>query len=194
MACTLYARLPHRTCDRGPRGPPRGVASTPQRPPPPQRPPDPKSLLLERPRKRSLRHLRGPEPPIRRLQPILPPKPPRTAATRAEERRCDRVDRSSAEEAIEHPLVSAVPEQPRDQSKVPQTGFLFVVLNTAGYVRKVVLSSCRFATLPCLVLCFCVVTARKICDFGFGAEIYKGRARRQTDEQQVTVRATSERG
>ena len=92
--------------------PPRGVASTPQRPPPPQRPPDPKSLLLERPRNRSLRHLRGPEPPTRRLQPILPPKPPRTAAARAEERRRGRGDRSAAEEAIEHPLVSAVPEQP----------------------------------------------------------------------------------
>ena len=88
------------------------MASTPQRPPPPQRPPDPKSLLLERPRNRSLRHLRGPEPPTRRLQPILPPKPPRTAAARAEERRRGRGDRSAAEEAIEHPLVSAVPEQP----------------------------------------------------------------------------------
>ena len=97
---------------RGTPRPPRGMASTPQRPPPPQRPPDPKSLLLGRPRNRSLRHLRGPEPPTRRLQPILPRKPSRTAAGRAEERRRGRGDRSAAEEAIEHPLVSAVPEQP----------------------------------------------------------------------------------
>ena len=76
-------------------------------PPPPQFPPDPKSLLLERPRNRSLRHLRGPEPPTRRLQPILSPKPPQTAAARAEERRRGRGDRSAAEEAIENPLVSA---------------------------------------------------------------------------------------
>ena len=97
---------------RGTPRPPRGMASTPQRPPPPQRPPGPKSLLLGRPRNRSLRHLRGPEPPTRRLQPILPRKPSRTAAGRAEERRRGRGDRSAAEEAIEHPLVSAVPEQP----------------------------------------------------------------------------------
>ena len=97
---------------RGTPRPPRGMASTPQRPPPPQRPPGPKSLLLGRPRNRSLRHLRGPEPPTRRLQPILPRKPSRTAAGRAEERRRGRGDRSAAEEAIEHPLVSAVPERP----------------------------------------------------------------------------------
>ena len=111
MAFTLRApAAPH--LRQGTPRPPRVVASTPQRSPPPQRPPDPKSLLLERPRNRSLRHLRDPEPPTRWLQPILPPKPPRTAAARAEERRRGRGDQSAAEEAIEHPLVSAVPEQP----------------------------------------------------------------------------------
>ena len=96
---------------RGTPRPPRGMASTPQRSPPPQRPPGPKSLLIGRPRNRSLRHLRGAEPPTRRLQPILPRKPSRTAAARAEERCRGRGDRSAAEEAIEHSLVSAVPEQ-----------------------------------------------------------------------------------
>jgi len=105
------------------------VASTPQRPPPPQRPPDPKSLLLERPRNRSLRHLRGPEPPTRRLQPILPPKPPRTAAARAEERRRGRGDRSAAEEAIEHPLVSAVPEQPLGAFLGHYLQLLFIIIS-----------------------------------------------------------------
>ena len=111
MACTILRApaAPH-LCQGNPR-PPRGMASTPQRPPPSQRPPDPRSLLLERPRNQSLRHLRSLEPPTRRLQPILPPKPPRTAAARAEERRRGRGDRSEEEEALENPLVSAVPEQ-----------------------------------------------------------------------------------
>ena len=53
------ARLPHRTCDRRPHARPEGWRA-PLRghlPHSPQRPPDPKSLLLERPRNRSLRHL-----------------------------------------------------------------------------------------------------------------------------------------
>ena len=100
---------------RGTPRPPRGMASTPQRPPPPQRPPGPKSLLLGRPRNRSLRHLRGPEPPTRRLQPILPRKPSRTAAGRAEERRRGRGDRSAAEEAIEHPLEVPCPSSHSDE-------------------------------------------------------------------------------
>ena len=73
-----------------------------------------------------------------------------------------------------------------------QRDFWFVVLNTAGYVREIVLSSYCSATLLCLVLCFCVVTARKICDFGLVCRDGQG-TREETDRRTAGHRACDER-
>ena len=122
--------------------------------------------------------------------PPQPPPPPLACATP----RAPRRDRPRPMSTSYEPKYQVkVPNKAKYQSKVPSNRFyLFVVLNTAGYVRKTVLSSYCFATLLCLVLCFCVVTARKICDFGLVCRDGQG-TREETDRRSAGHRACDKR-